>query len=177
MIVEKKFGYVVDYGGFSFFGNIQFVGYIFFLGNIFFMLVYIFFQKKFIFDKEDLCWKIKFVNVIVWSYLFGVMFMVLVFFYYVSRLEKFMYFFKEEIYFIFYVIFIVLGLCYLLILWCNMQIFVLFVIVIWFFQVLFCVILLYFVLGEVLKILEYLGGVFIVVGLMVVVWLKYVEEK
>ena len=47
----------------------------------------------------------------------------------------------------------------------------------WPLQVLFCAILSYFVLGEVLKTLEYLGGVLIVVGLMAVVWSKYADEK
>ena len=47
----------------------------------------------------------------------------------------------------------------------------------WPLQVLFCAILSYFVLGEVLKTSEYLGGVLIVVGLMAVVWSKPEEEK
>ena len=48
--------------------NIQFVGYIFLLGNTLSMSVYILLQKKFIFDKEDSCWKTKPVNVTAWSY-------------------------------------------------------------------------------------------------------------
>ena len=177
MTVEKKSGQAADHGGSSSSGNIQFAGYIFLLGNTLSMSVYILLQKKFIFDKEESCWKTKPVNVTAWSYLFGAMFMALASLYYVNRPEKFTYFPKEEIYPILYAIFIASGLCYLLISWCNMQISASLVTATWPLQVLFCAILSYFVLGEVLKTLEYLGGVLIVVGLMAVVWSKYAEEK
>ena len=177
MTIEKKSGQAADHGESSSSDNIQFVGYIFLLGNTLSMSVYILLQKKFIFDKEDSCWKTKPVNVTAWSYLFGAMFMALASLYYVNRPEKFTYFPKEEIYPILYAIFIASGLCYLLISWCNMQISASLVTATWPLQVSFCAILSYFVLGEVLKTLEYLGGVLIVVGLMAVVWSKYEEEK
>ena len=47
----------------------------------------------------------------------------------------------------------------------------------WPLQVLFCAILSYFVLGEVLNTSEYLGGVLIVFGLMAVVWSNFAEER
>ena len=47
----------------------------------------------------------------------------------------------------------------------------------WPLQVLFCAILSYFVLGEVLNTLEYFGGLLIVVGLMAVVWSNFLSRK
>ena len=177
MTIEKKSGQVADHEGSSSSINIQFVGYIFLLGNTLSMSVYILFQKKFIFDKQDSCWKTKPVNVTAWSYLFGAMFMALASLYYVNKPEKFTYFPKEEIYPVLYAIFITSVLCYLLISWCNMHLSASLVTATWPLQVLSCAILSYFVLGEVLKTLECLGGVLIAVGLMAVVWSNYVEEK
>lgn len=171
MTIEKQSGQA---GSSS---NIQFMGYIFLLGNTLSMAVYILLQKKFIFDKQDSCWKTKPVTVTAWSYLFGTMFMALASLYYVNKPEKFTYFPKEEIYPILYAIFIASGLCYLLISWCNMQISASLVTATWPLQVLFCAILSYFVLGEVLNTFEYLGGVCIVIGLMAVVWSNFAEEK
>ena len=177
MTVDKKSGQASDHGGSTSSASIHFVGYIFLLGNTLSMAVYILLQKKFIFDKQDSCWKTKPVTVTAWSYFFGTMFMALASLYYVNKPEKFTYFPKEEIYPILYAIFIASGLCYLLISWCNMQIFASLVTATWPLQVLFCAILSYFVLGEVLKTLEYIGGVFIVIGLMAVVWSNFSEEK
>lgn len=176
MTVEKKTGQASDHSGSSSSGSVNFVGYIFLLGNTLSMAVYILLQKKFIFDKEDSCWKTKPVTVTAWSYLFGAMFMALASLYYVNKPEKFTYFPQEEVYPILYAIFIASGLCYLLISWCNMQISASLVTATWPLQVLFCAILSYFVLGEVLKTLEYVGGVLIVIGLMAVVWSNFSEE-
>lgn len=177
MTVEKKTGQASDHSGSSSSGSVNFVGYIFLLGNTLSMAVYILLQKKFIFDKEDSCWKTKPVTVTAWSYLFGAMFMALASLYYVNKPEKFTYFPQEEVYPILYAIFIASGLCYLLISWCNMQISASLVTATWPLQVLFCAILSYFVLGEVLKTLEYVGGVLIVIGLMAVVWSNFSEEE
>ena len=177
MTVEKKTGQASDHSGSSSSDSVNFVGYIFLLGNTLSMAVYILLQKKFIFDKEDSCWKTKPVTVTAWSYLFGAMFMALASLYYVNKPEKFTYFPQEEVYPILYAIFIASGLCYLLISWCNMQISASLVTATWPLQVLFCAILSYFVLGEVLKTLEYVGGVLIVIGLMAVVWSNFSEEK
>ena len=172
MTVEKISGKAAEHGS-----DIQFVGYIFLLGNTLFFAAYILLQKKFIFEKQESTWKTKPINVTAWSYLFGAMFMALASLYYVNKPEKFTYFPKEEIYPVLYVIFIAAGLCFPLISWCNMQMSASLVTATWPLQVLFCAILSYFVLGEVLKSLEYLGGVFIVLGLMAVVWSKYAEER
>lgn len=177
MTVEKKTGQASDHSGSSSSDSVNFVGYIFLLGNTLSMAVYILLQKKFIFDKEDSCWKTKPVTVTAWSYLFGAMFMALASLYYVNKPEKFTYFPQEEVYPILYAIFIASGLCYLLISWCNMQISASLVTATWPLQVLFCAILSYFVLGEVLKTLEYVGGVLIVIGLMAVVWSNFSEEE
>ena len=172
MTVEKNTG-----GDSSNSDDIHFMGYIFLLGNTLSMAVYVLLQKKFIFDKEESCWKTKPVTVTAWSYMFGAVFMALASLYYVNKPEKFTYFPKEEIYPILYAIFIASGLCYLLISWCNMQISASLVTATWPLQVLFCAILSYFVLGEVLNTLEYFGGVFIVFGLMAVVWSNFAEER
>ena len=177
MTVEKKTGQASDHSGSSSSDSVNFVGYIFLLGNTLSMAVYILLQKKFIFDKEDSCWKTKPVTVTAWSYLFGAMFMALASLYYVNKPEKFTYFPQEEVYPILYAIFIASGLCYLLISWCNVQISASLVTATWPLQVLFCAILSYFVLGEVLKTLEYVGGVLIVIGLMAVVWSNFSEEE
>ena len=109
--------------------------------------------------------------------MFGTIFLALASLYYVNKPEKFTYFPEEEIYPILYAIFVNSGLCYLLISWCNMQISASLVTATWPLQTLFCAILSYFVLGEVLNTLEYLGGVVIVFGLMAVVWSNFAEER
>ena len=177
MTIEKNSGEAADHGSSSDSGSVQFWGYIFLLGNTLSMAIYVLLQKKFIFDKEESCWRTKPVTVTAWSYMFGTMFMALASLYYVNKPEKFTYFPKEEVYPILYAIFIASGLCYLLISWCNMQISASLVTATWPLQVLFCAILSYFVLGEVLNMLEYIGGAFIVVGLMAVVWSNFAEEK
>ena len=177
MTVQKNSGKAADHGVSSDAGDVQFVGYIFLLGNTLSMAIYILLQKRFIFDKEESNWKTKPVTVTAWSYMFGTIFMALASLYYVNKPEKFTYFPKEEIYPILYAIFIASGLCYLLISWCNMQISASLVTATWPLQVLFCAILSYFVLGEVLNTLEYFGGLFIVVGLMAVVWSNFAEER
>ena len=177
LTVQKNSGKAADHSVSSGAGSVQFVGYIFLLGNTLSMAIYILLQKKFIFDKEESYWKTKPVAVTAWSYMFGTIFMALASLYYVNKPEKFTYFPKEEIYPILYAIFIASGLCYLLISWCNMQISASLVTATWPLQVLFCAILSYFVLGEVLNTLEYFGGLFIVVGLMAVVWSNFGEEK
>ena len=177
MTVQKNSGKAADHGVSSDASDVQFVGYLFLLGNTLSMAIYILLQKKFIFDKEESNWKTKPVTVTAWSYMFGTIFMALASLYYVNKPEKFTYFPKEEIYPILYAIFIASGLCYLLISWCNMQISASLVTATWPLQVLFCAILSYFVLGEVLNTLEYFGGLFIVVGLMAVVWSNFAEER
>ena len=157
--------------------DIQFWGYSFPLGNTVSFAIYILIQKKFIFDKEDSCWRTKPVTVTAWSNLFSTIFMGLASLYYVKSPEIFACFPKEEVYPILYAIFIASGLCYLLISWCNMQISASLVTAACPLQVLFSAILSYFVLGEVLNRLEYFGAVFIVVGLIAVVWSNYAEGK
>ena len=152
-------------------------GYIFPLANSFSMAGYVLIQKKFIFNKEDSCWKTKPVTITAWISLFATIFMALASLYYIGKPEKFTYFPKEEIYPILYAIFIGSTLCYLLISWCNMQISASLVTATWPLQVLFCTILSYFVLGESLNALEYFGGGLIVFGLILVLWSNSVEEK
>ena len=109
--------------------------------------------------------------------MFGTMFMALASLYYFNKPEKFTYFPKEEIYPTLYAIFIASGLCYLLISWCNMQLSASLVTATWPLQVLFCAILSYFVLGEVLTTLEFFGGLVIVIGLMAVMWSNFSDER
>ena len=174
MAVQKNSGKEANNSDAS---NIKFWGYAFPLGNTVSFAIYVLIQKKFIFDKEESCWRTKPVTVTAWSNLFSTIFMGLASLYYVNNPEKFTYFPKEEMYPILYAIFIVSGLCYLLISWCNMQISASLVTAACPLQVLFCAILSYFVLGEVLNKFEYFGAVFIVVGLIAVVWSNYAEEK
>ena len=177
MTLQKSaLGKAADHGT-STSDDIHFIGYIFLLGNTLSMAGYVLLQKKFIFDKEESAWKTKPVTVTAWTFMFGTMFLALASLYYVNKPEKFTYFPEEEIYPILYAIFVNSGLCYLLISWCNMQISASLVTATWPLQTLFCAILSYFVLGEVLNTLEYLGGVVIVFGLMAVVWSNFAEER
>jgi len=176
MTVQKNSD-TANHGGSSDDDNIPVWAYIFPLGNTVSFSIYILIQKKFIFNNEESCWRTKPVTVTAWSNLFSTIFMALASLYYVNRPDKFTYFPKEEIYPILYAIFIASGLCYLLISWCNMQISASFVTATCPLQVLFCAILSYFVLGEVLNTVEYLGAVLIVFGLTTVVWSNYAEEK
>ena len=157
--------------------KIPFWGFVFLLGNTLCTASYIVLVKKFIFGKEDSCWRAKPVTVVAWAALFGTIFMALASLYYVTKPEKFLHFPKEEIFPIFYAIFITSGLCYLLISWCNTQISASLVTATWPLQVLFCAILSYFVLGEALNTLEYLGSMFTIAGLVAVVWSNYAEEN
>ena len=172
MTVQKK-----DQGGSSDSGRIPFGGYIFPLGNTVSFAIYVLIQKKFIFNKEESCWKTKPVTVTTWINLFAAIFMALASLYYVNNPEKFTYFPKEEIYPVLYAIFIGSGLCYLLISWCNMQISASLITATWPLSILFCAILSYFVLGEVLSTLEYFGGTFIVFGLILVLWSNCTKAK
>ena len=177
MTTQKKSSRAADGDGSSEAEDLQFIGYICLLGNTISMAIYVLLQKKFIFNKEESSWKTKPVAITAWSYMFGTMFMALASLYYVNKPEKFTYFPKEEIYPILYAIFIASGLCYLLISWCNMQISASLVTATWPLQVLFCAVLSYFVLEEVLNTVEYVGGFLIVVGLIAVVWSNFAEER
>jgi len=175
MSVQKSSGTAPANEGIS--NSVYFLGYIFLMGNTLSMAIYVLVQKKFIFERDESCWKTKPVTVTAWSYMFGAIFMGLASLYYIHKPEKFTYFPKEEIYPILYAIFIASSLCYLLISWCNMQISASLVTATWPLQVLFCAILSYVVLGEVLTAIEFFGGTFIIAGLMAVVWSNYSEEK
>ena len=177
MATQKNSGKATDHGSSSDSDDIPFWGYIFPLGNTLSFSIYILIQKKFIFNKEDSCWKTKPVTVTAWNNLFATVFMALASLYYVNKPEKFTYFPKEEIYPILYAIFIGSGICYLLISWCTMQISASLVAATSPLQILFCAILSYVVLGDVLSTLEYFGGACIVIGLMAVVWSSYAEGK
>ena len=174
MTLQKNSDTAADHGGSS---EAKVLGYVFLLGNTLSMASYVLLQKKFIFDKEESSWKTKPITVTAWSSLFGTIFLALASLHYVNQPEKFMYFPKEEIYAVLYAIFIASSLCYLLISWCNMQISVSLVTATWLLQILFCAILSYVVLGEVLTTTEYSRGVCIVVGLMAVVWSNHHRGK
>ena len=96
--------------------------YIILLGNTITTALYIFLQKKFIFDKEDSYWKTKPVAVTAWSYMFGAMFFALASLCSIKKPEKFTHFPIEEVYPTTYAIFNTFGLCYIFISWCNLQI-------------------------------------------------------
>ena len=100
----------------------RFVRYIILLGNTITTALYIFLQKKFIFDKEDSYWKTKPVAVTAWSYMFGAMFFALASLCSIKKPEKFTHFPIEEVYPTTYAIFNTSGLCYIFISWCNLQI-------------------------------------------------------
>ncbi|KXJ22509.1 WAT1-related protein At3g45870 [Exaiptasia diaphana] len=155
------------------------LGYLFLIINTLCTAIYMLLQKKLIFNKVDSPWKQKPITLTAWSYLFGTIFMALSSLYYVftNQFEKFTYFPQEEIYPIIYAIFVASSLCYMLITWCNMQISATVVTATWPLQVLFCAVLSYVILDEVLTTLEYIGALLIISGLFAVIWSSYVLEK
>lgn len=155
------------------------LGYLFLIINTLCSAIYVLLQKKLIFNKPDSPWRQKPIAVTAWIYLFGTIFMALSSLYYVitGQLDKFTYFPKEEIYPIIYAVFIASSLCYMLITWCNMQISATVVTATYPLQVLFCTILSYFILDEVLTTWEYVGGALIIAGLLAVIWSSYIMDK
>jgi len=155
------------------------LGYLFLIINTLCSAIYVLLQKKMIFNKNDSPWRQRPIAVTAWSYLFGTIFMALSSLYYVitKQFDKFTHFPNEEIYPIIYAIFIASSLCYMLITWCNMQVSATVVTATWPLQVLFCAVLSYFVLNEVLTVWEYVGAALIITGLFGVIWSSYALEK
>lgn len=109
--------------------------------------------------------------------MFGAVFFALASLCSIKKPEKFTHFPIEEVYPTTYAIFNTSGLCYIFISWCNLQISASLVTATWPLQMFFCFIFSYLMLGELLKALEFIGGVTIILGLAVVFWLSLTEEK
>ena len=109
--------------------------------------------------------------------MFGAVFFALASLFSIKKPEKFTHFPIEEVYKTTYAIFNTSGLCYIFISWCNLQISASLVTVTWPLQIFFCFIFSNLMIGEVLKALEFIGGVTIILGLAVVFWLSLTEEK
>lgn len=151
-------------------------GYICLVVNVSASALYIVIQKKYIFKNTNSIWHNFPIGVTAWTYFFGSVWIGLASFYYVDKPEKFHIDDINVIYALIYAIFITSALCYMLITWTNMQVNSSFVTASWPLQSLFCVILSYFVLGEVLVALEIVGGLLIICALLAVVWSNYKSE-
>ena len=155
----------------------QTVGYFALIGNTMSMAVYVVIQRKYIFNVPTSRWLNRPIAVTAWAYLFGFISMALASLYYVNKPEKFQSVSVHIVYPLIYAVFIASALCYMLITWCNMQISSTVVTASWPLQVFFCVILAYFVLGEIVSPLEICGGMLIIIALLAVVWSNYTETK
>lgn len=151
------------------------IGYIFLIGNTLAMAIYVVFQKKYVFNAPASRWKASPFALTAWSYVFGFLSMGLASVYYVNKPEKFA-IPAQAVYPLIYAVFIASGMCYLLITWCNSMISTSVVTATWPLQVLFCIILAYFVLGETLVGGQGAGGLLIIIGLLAVVWANYKDE-
>ncbi|XP_065919164.1 uncharacterized protein [Dysidea avara] len=151
------------------------LGYVFHLGNTFCMALYVLLQKKFVFMKNSPWAKLP-VSVTMWCYLFGSISMGLASIYYCKQPEEF----KlpvEAAYALVFAILVTSALCYLLITWANQHFPATIVTAFWPFQVPVTVVSAYFITGDHLKPLQYLGAVMIIVGLILVVWSNHQENK
>lgn len=152
-------------------------GYVFLLVNISCTSVWVVMQKKYIFNKVTSRFRDYPINTTAWTYLSGAVCMGFASLYYAERPDEFVVKDSNVLYCLIYAVFITSALCYMLITWCNMQVNSSFVTACWPLQVLFCAIISYLVLGEVLVALEIVGGLMIIVALFAVTWSNYTEQK
>ena len=152
-------------------------GYLCILYNTISMALLAILQKKYIFNNADSRWKSSPFNVIAWSYFFGFLSMALTSLYYCKQPEKFLSVNNSTIYVLIYAVLITSVLNYILITWIMTKISATLVTAFWPLQVLFCVILANFIIGETLNELEICGGILTIFSLLAVVWSNYREEK
>ena len=152
-------------------------GYLFLVANISCTAVWVVMQKKYIFNKVTSRFREYPINTTAWTYLSGAICMGFASFYYAERPQEFVISDANVMYCLIYAVFITSALCYMLITWCNMQVNSSFVTACWPLQVLFCAILSYVVLGEVMVALEIVGGLMIIVALLAVTWSNYTEQR
>eukprot|EP00118_Oscarella_pearsei_P020650 m.225208 g.225208 ORF g.225208 m.225208 type:complete len:357 (+) comp40011_c1_seq4:39-1109(+) len=164
--------------------NHKLVGGILFLtGNTICMAIFVLVQKKYVFEDKQSHWSRMPVSVTAWCYFFGTVDIGLASLFYVIKCNVSTcssnpwHIPKEESIPIVYAIFIASALCYLLITWANMHISSTVVTAFWPLQVPVAVVLAYFLLGETLGTLDYVGGALIIVGLFLVVVSNHVREK
>jgi len=153
------------------------LGYIALICNTLCLSVYVILQKKYVFNVPTSRFRHLPIGLTAWSYLFGFITMAIASLYYVNKPEKFRSITSATVYPLIYAVFITSALCYMLITWSNMLVSSSVVTAFWPLQVLFCVILAYFILGETLGMLEILGGLVMIVALLAVVWSNYQDEK
>ena len=151
-------------------------GYIALVVNVSCSALYVVIQKKYIFNSPHNIWNKFPIGVTAWTYFFGSIWIGLASLYYVKEPTKFHIGDTNVIYALIYAIFITSALCYMLITWTNMQVNSTFVTASWPLQSLFCVILSYIILGEILVALEIIGGLMIISAMFAVVWSNYKEQ-
>ena len=152
------------------------LGYIFLLLNTVGASIYIVCQKKFIYDKPGNHWRNHPIWVVTWSYLTASICISLSSLYYVTTPSAFSISAKEWLALV-YAVIITSNLCYILLSWANSRINSSIVAAFWPFQVVPCFIGSYLINGEVLNGLQYIGCVFVIIGLFSVVISKFLEEK
>lgn len=152
-------------------------GYLCILYNTISMALLAVLQKKYIFNNVDSRWKSSPFNVVAWSYFFGFLSMAFTSLYYCKQPEKFLSVNNSTIYVLIYAVFVTSALNYILITWIITKISATLVTAFWPLQVLFCVILANFTIGETLSVLEICGGILTTFSLLAVVWSNYREEK
>ncbi|KAI6661180.1 WAT1-related protein [Oopsacas minuta] len=152
------------------------LGYIFLTLNSGGTSVYIVCQKIFIFDKPKNYWRNHPIWVTTWSYLTGSIFISLSSLYYVTTPSAF-FISQEEWLAIIYAIIITSNLCFILISWANSKTSATIVTAFWPFQVIPCFFGSYMLNGEELNYFQYIGCVFVIIGLFAVVFGKFLEER
>ncbi|XP_066934393.1 uncharacterized protein [Clytia hemisphaerica] len=151
-------------------------GYLFLVSNITCSAGWMVVQKKFIFNRMDSRFREYPINTTAWTYFSGAVCMGFASIYYAEKPSAFAVENHNVIFCLLYAIFITSAMCYMLITWCNMQVNSSFVAATWPLQVLFCAILSYIVLGEVMVALQVVGGLMIIGALLAVTWSSYTEQ-
>jgi drug/metabolite transporter (DMT)-like permease len=161
------------------------IGIVFLFTDTICISIYLLIQKRYIFDQRDLRWSQYPVSVTAWSYLFSVICMAIASFYYVGKCPHVgackgndpWHVGVEASIPMVYAIFISSALGYMLLSWGNMHMSPSVIAAFWPVQIPVTIVLSYFMLGERLTFLDYIGGALIIAGLSLVVYSNWVSEK
>ena len=151
------------------------LGFVFFIIEALLKSVYIISQKRFIFEQPENQWRNHSIWVIAWSYLSGSVLISLSSLWYISTPSVFC-IPKQQWPSLAYAILIASCLGYFLLTWTSARTSASVVTAFWPFQVIPCFIASYFINGEMLSPLQYIGAVFVITGLFSVAFGRYLEE-
>ncbi|KAI6660500.1 WAT1-related protein [Oopsacas minuta] len=151
-------------------------GYIFINLSTLSFSIYMVCQKRFIFDKPTNEWRTYPIWVLAWSYLPGSISISLASLYYISTPSAF--YIAQQVWIVLvYAVIITSCFCYIIVAWSNSKISASIVTAFWPIQVIVCFIASYFINGELLNPLQYIGAVLVISGLIAVITGRYLEER